>query len=288
MFAFMSIQEFYRLFLNELTGIYSKDESSNITQMIFEEFAGISRSDVIKNPSYALPETTLEKLQQCLSGLLNHEPVQYVMGYAWFYKMKFKVTSAVLIPRPETEELISESINFLKEKNNPTILDIGTGSGCIPIAIKKNLPEASVTSIDISLDAIKIAEENAAKNNVSIIFKQTDFLSEVNWKNFDQYDAIISNPPYIPQAERKLMDKNVVKYEPSVALFVDDNNPLIFYKKIAGFAKMHLKKEGKVFMETHEEYANEVCNFFLKEGYDAMIKKDMYEKNRMVMASLSR
>lgn len=284
----MSIQELYRFFLNEVSQIYSKDESSNITNIIFEEFAGIGRSDVIKNPSNLLPEATQSMLQQCLSRLMNHEPVQYITGYEWFYKLKFKVSPAVLIPRPETEELVLEAITFLKERKIANVLDIGTGSGCIPIAIKKNLPHISVTSIDVSNEALEIAKKNATTNDATVIFKQANFLSENIWSQFEQFDVIISNPPYIPQAEQKVMDKNVVKYEPSVALFVNDDNPFVFYKKIAAFSKKHLKIDGKVFMETHEDFAAEVCDLFLKEDYEATIKKDMYGKDRIVVANLIR
>lgn len=284
----MVLKDLHRKYLNELGEIYPKGESENITRIIFEEMADVSRSDLIKSPSRILPERTLNLLTECLERLMKHEPVQYITGNTWFYKMKFKVSPAVLIPRPETEELVHEAIAFLKEKNNPTVLDIGTGSGCIPVAVKKNAPQAIVTSIDVSADALKIANENAKSNEVSVDFKQIDFLHEENWNTLAQFDAIISNPPYIPQAEQTTMDKNVVDFEPNIALFVEDHNPLIFYKKIAAFAKLHLKKEGRIFMETHENLAHEVCDFFQREGYDAVIKKDLCEKNRMVIANLSR
>lgn len=285
MFASMVLKDLHRKYLNELGEIYPKGESENITRIIFEEMAGISRSDIIKDPTSILPDIKLLLLAECLERLMNHEPVQYITGFTWFYKMKFNVSPAVLIPRPETEELVQEAISFLKEKNNPTVLDIGTGSGCIPIAIKKNIPQAIVSSIDVSADALKIANENATANQVSVDFKQIDFLHEENWKTLTQFDAIISNPPYIPEEEQKIIDKNVVDFEPSIALFVEDNNPLIFYKKIAMFAKLHLKKEGKIFMESHENLAHEVCDLFQKEGYDALIKKDICEKDRIVIVS---
>jgi release factor glutamine methyltransferase len=288
MFVSMFLKDLHRKYLNELGEFYPKTESENITRIVFEELADIRRLDIIKDPMQMLPESKMILLNECLVRLKKHEPVQYIIGHEWFYKMKFKVSPAVLIPRPETEELVQEAICYLKEKNNPNVLDIGTGSGCIPVAVKKNVPEAIVTSIDISTDALKIANENAIANEVSVDFKNIDFLNEEARETLAQFDTIISNPPYIPQAEQTTMDKNVVDHEPSIALFVEDNNPLIFYKKIASFAKLHLKKEGKIFMETHENLAHEICNFFQKEGYDAVIKKDICEKDRMVIANLSR
>jgi release factor glutamine methyltransferase len=285
MFASMTIRALYRHFLNELRLIYNENESAMITQMIFEEMADINRSEVIKNSAASLPEKYVTKLMQCLERLKLSEPVQYVIGHAWFYKMKFKVTPAVLIPRPETEELVEEAILFLKKRDKADVLDIGTGSGCIPITMKKNLPFAQITSIDISNDALKIAKENMLENDVYVDFKEMDFLIDKNRDLLEKYDVIISNPPYIPEEEKKYMSNNVAKYEPYLALFVDDRNPLIFYQKIASFGKLHLKKEGKIFLEAHENYAQEVKDVFQNENYMTEVKKDIFGKERIIVAT---
>ncbi|MBU3713885.1 MAG: peptide chain release factor N(5)-glutamine methyltransferase [Ferruginibacter sp.] len=285
MFAYVTIQEIHRHYLNELSLIYSKNESAQITHMIFEDIAGISRSEIIKKPLEPLPSLISEKLDSCLARLMQHEPVQYVIGHTWFYKLKLKVNPTVLIPRPETEELVSEAVDFLKTKKQPSILDIGSGSGCIPIALKKNIPEAEVSSIDISKEALEIAGENAKLNGVSVNFKQTDFLSQKNWNTFGKYHVIISNPPYIPLSEKNTMDINVIKYEPYLALFVDNRNPLIFYHKIASFGKLRLKKEGKIFLEVHENYAQQVKDVFQNENYTTEVKKDIFGKERIIVAT---
>ena len=281
----MTTNELYRLYLKELKQIYSESEASNITRLIFESFGNISRADIIKTPETLISQALELQLNESLQSLLQHKPVQYIIGEAWFYQLKFKVTNAVLIPRPETEELVDEVINFLKQSPNKKVLDIGTGSGCIPIAIKKNMPFANVTSIDISENAIAIAKENKERNNVEINFIQMDFLNDKEWNKLELYDVVVSNPPYIPELEKATIENNVKMYEPHNALFVPDMKPLIFYEAILNFCKIHLTETGKIFMETHENYANEVCQLFLNNGFVAEIKKDLNDKQRMVMAT---
>ena len=281
----MTTNELYRLYLKELKQIYSESEASNITRLIFESFGNISRADIIKTPETLIPQALELQLNESLQSLLQHKPVQYIIGEAWFYQLKFKVTNAVLIPRPETEELVDEVINFLKQSPNKKVLDIGTGSGCIPIAIKKNMPVANVTSIDISENAIAVAKENAERNDVEINFIQMDFLNDKEWNKLELYDVVVSNPPYIPELEKASIENNVKMYEPHNALFVPDMEPLIFYEAILNFCKIQLAETGKIFMETHENYANEVCQLFLNNGFSAEIKKDLNDKQRMVMAT---
>ena len=281
----MTTNELYRLYLKELKQIYSESEASNITRLIFESFGNISRADIIKTPETLISQALELQLNESLQSLLQHKPVQYIIGEAWFYQLNFKVTDAVLIPRPETEELVDEVINFLKQSPNKKVLDIGTGSGCIPIAIKKNMPFANVTSIDISENAIAVAKENAEKNEVEINFIQMDFLNDKEWNKLELYDVVVSNPPYIPELEKATIENNVKMYEPHNALFVPDMKPLIFYEAILNFCKIHLTETGKIFMETHENYANEVCQLFLNNGFSAEIKKDLNDKQRMVMAT---
>jgi release factor glutamine methyltransferase len=281
----MNLSTFYRNFIRDLQQIYSAHEAANITAMCFEKITGITKSDVIKKPDFNLSEIHFKNLESSLSELLLHKPVQYVLGEAWFYKLKFKVDEHVLIPRPETEELVNEINDFIKESCFKKIIDIGTGSGCIPIAIKKTFPETIVTAIDIDENAITVAKENASMIQTEINFFQMNFLDPANWNLFEKFDVIISNPPYIPFSEKELMDKNVTNYEPHLALFVPNEKPLVFYEAIALFSKTHLAENGKIFMEVHENLAKEVSDLFSQHQFKTEIKKDIFEKERMLMAT---
>lgn len=280
----MTIKELYRNFLVQLQKIYSLSEATAITDWVFEKMASLKRTDILKNPGKKITPSADELIQKALQELLLHKPVQYVLGEAWFYRMKLKVNKHVLIPRPETEELVEQLIKDRKSKlTDPVILDIGTGSGCIPIAIKKNLPASKVTGIDISKDALALAAENAALHNAHINFTQMDFLDESNWSLLPLCDIIISNPPYIPIKEKTKLGKNVTDFEPHLALFVPNKSPLIFYEKIAAFSKNNLLPNGKIYLETHEDYAKETAALFMKDYQTVMIKKDMYGKERMIL-----
>ena len=281
----MTINELYRSFLSELSRTHSSHEASNITSLIFEYFAGIDRSSLIKDPGKVLSEENIVAINDSLVSLKKNKPVQYIIGEAWFYKMKLKVSDAVLIPRPETEELVEAVIKAVKNKPGLKIIDIGTGSGCIAIALKKNIAASAVTAIDISADALDIAKENAANQHTIINFFQSDFLSRENNKLLEKYDVIVSNPPYIPKNELELMDKNVTAYEPHIALFVDNDQPLIFYEKINAFAKDHLNEHGMIFLETHEDLAETVCKLFDERIYKSAIKNDLFGKQRMVIVT---
>lgn len=286
----MTIKKQYRFFLQQLQTICNLNEATAITDWVFESLAGIERFDVIKNPDLPLSVTKEEALSNALLALLQHKPVQYVLGEAWFYKMKLKVNEQVLIPRPETEELVQLALTHIATDKiaAPTILDIGTGSGCIAIALKKNIPAAIVTAIDVSGEALLVAKENAIKQDTTIQFFQTNFLNEAQWPALPTFDIIISNPPYIPINEKEKLDSNVTAFEPHQALFVPDNAPLLFYKKIATFGKTHLNPSAKIFMETHEDYANETADLFSPFYNEVTIKKDIFGKERMVVAGISR
>ncbi len=281
----MTIKQLYNEFISNLQSLYQKGETSAITDIIFQHFTGISKSAIITNGEEVLKTEILKSMMAALSALKEQVPVQYITGSAWFYNLNFKVNSAVLIPRPETEELVLEAINFLKESGGTKMLDIGTGSGCIPVSIKKNVPIVNVTSIDVSRDALALAEKNASNNNVVISFLEMDFLNEKNYEQLPQFDLIISNPPYIPEKEKSILDKNVTNYEPHLALFVPDNDPLVFYKKILIFAHEHLEEKGKILLEVHEDYAYETANIFANAQYNVAIKKDMQGKERMLIVS---
>lgn len=284
----MTIKEYYRHYLRKLQTIYDLDEASVMAGWVFENKAGLKRSDILKDPEFVLNIETIGKLNYALDRLLHHEPVQYILGETLFCNLKLKVNKHVLIPRPETEELVDWVIEDAKKENNEhhvSIVDVGTGSGCIAIATKKKLPLANVAAIDVSKDALVTAKENAIDNEVKIDFIQQDFLNEFLWDELPQFDIIISNPPYIPADEIKKMDKNVILFEPHTALFVPNHSPLLFYEKIALFAKKHLKKEGKIYVETHEEFANATVHVFSRQFQQVELKQDLQGKNRMIKAT---
>ena len=287
----MTIKEYYRHYLRKLQTIYDLDEASVMAGWVFEAYAGLKRSDILKDPDLSLHSDTIAKLNYSLHRLLLHEPVQYILGETWFCNLRFKVNKYVLIPRPETEELVEWIIEDDKkemQENHLSIADIGTGSGCIAIALKKKLPAANVSAIDVSKEALITAKENAIDNETKIDFLQLDFLDEASWEGLQQFDIIVSNPPYIPMNEKEKLDKNVTLFEPHTALFVPDHSPLLFYEKIALFAKKHLKENGKIYAETHEEFANATVHVFSKQFQEVQLKQDLLGKNRMVKATHSR
>ena len=286
MFALMTVKELYRNYLTALHGIYNLNEATAITDLVFETIASFKRTDIIKYPKKTLHPPLPDLLQNALSQLLEHKPVQYVLSEAWFYNLKFKINEHVLIPRPETEELVEQVIlNRDTKILKPRILDIGTGSGCIPVILKKNIPDAEITAIDLSENALLVARENAAHHKTTVDFIQMDFLSEPAWQSLPRFDTIVSNPPYIPLNEREKLAKNVQDYEPHAALFVPENAPLLFYKKIALFSKTNLQLNGIIFLETHEDLAKDVALLFEQEHFRVEIKKDGSGKERIVMAS---
>lgn len=280
----MNAYTYFREFIDKLKSIYSNGEANAITSIVFEKITSLKKTDLITSRDLELSELQIIKLNEALQDLLLHKPVQYVTGEARFFKLTFKVNPSVLIPRPETEELVSMVINHSKNNSVKRIIDIGSGSGCIPISIKKNIPEIDVVAIDISEEALLTASKNAIENKVEISFIEVDFLDEQKWNGFEKFDVIVSNPPYIPFSEKSIIPENVKEYEPQLALFVEE--ALIFYKKIAAFGKDHLNFEGKIFMEVHENFANQVLNHFIEEGYDGEIINDLSELQRFVIAKM--
>ncbi len=283
----MNLKTVYHTFREQIRQVYGAAEADEITDWVFEALADVSRSVLLMHPDKKLDSPVRSKLEQALKKLLAHQPVQQVLGFTWFYKMKFNVNQSVLIPRPETEELVDLAIRTIPKKYAPNlqVLDIGSGSGCIPISIKKNLPQSNITSIDISEDALSVARDNANFHKVKVDFKQVDFLNAVEQKKLGKFDLIISNPPYIPVAEKEMLDKNVRLYEPAIALFVPDKDPLLFYREILQFSVTHLNKEGMILMETHQDFAKDVASLFNQKFVEVSLYKDMYGNERMVTAT---
>jgi release factor glutamine methyltransferase len=280
----MTLELAYLQLKYQLEILYEQREASHIANMVMEHITGLLRMDrlVLKEKKLSLEQRKL--LDYSTNRLLNSEPVQYVLGEAWFANKPFQVDASVLIPRPETEELVDWLVKDHSIKQYKEILDIGTGSGCIPITLKSAIPSASIMSVDISSAALTIAQNNAIEYDVQINLKQIDFLDESNWYVLPQFDCIVSNPPYIKDSERNTLSKHVVKYEPSIALFVSDEEPLIFYRKIALFGKQHLQKNGSIYLEINQNLGNEVVDVFQKYGYSTELRKDMMGNDRMVKA----
>jgi release factor glutamine methyltransferase len=280
----MTLELAYLQLKYQLEILYEKREASKIANMVMEHITGIERMDRILQKDIKLNHEQRKLLDAKTNRLLNCEPVQYVLGEAWFANKPFQVNSSVLIPRPETEELIEWIVKENEEKEFQNVLDIGTGSGCIPITLKTKLPKVNVMSIDISSEALTIAQNNAIDHEVDIELKQIDFLDESNWHDLPLFDCIVSNPPYIKDSERNTLSKHVIIYEPSIALFVSDEDPLIFYRKIALLGKQHLEKSGSIYLEINQTLGKEVVELFEESGYQVELRKDLMENDRMVKA----
>ena len=283
----MTINTAYRQLLYQLYELYDNREAANIADWVIEYITGQKHIDRILFKNIPLNNEQEVQLITFTTQLLQQQPVQYVLNEAWFAGMQFYVDDSVLIPRPETEELVELISNFkFQISNSLQILEIGAGSGCIPISLKKRLPNTNITSIDISDKALDIAKRNATILQADILFKQVDFLDETSWDDLGQFDIIVSNPPYIKQSESITMSKHVTTYEPSIALFVSDDDALVFYKKIALFGLRHLTEQGQIFVEINEALGNETIVMFNSFGYKTLLKKDLQCKDRMVQAWL--
>lgn len=269
----------------KINTIYDLNEAKSILFLLFEQLLGFSKTDILLNKPL-IQEYDFEPI---ISRLLAFEPVQYIIGNAHFFEHKFLVKKGVtLIPRPETEELVFLAINYLKEKalQNETlhVLDIGTGTGCIAISIAKAIENASVTAFDIEPEALEVAQLNNRLLKANVDFQLQDALN-LPKKAIQEFDMIISNPPYVTIAEKAQMNKNVLDYEPDIALFVDDNTPLLFYEKIGEYAINSLKLGGLLLFEINEKFGTETCSALKKIGFEnCEIIKDLNNKNRIVLA----
>ena len=271
----------------ELQHLYDESELQHVVFLMLEEVLGFSRTDLQLRSREELDEKSIERLDDFVRQLKAGRPLQYVLGYAWFSGMKFIVNENVLIPRPETEELVEWILSPVTELTTTNlILDIGAGSGCIAISIKKALPAAAVHAIDISEAALLVAKQNAETNAAVVNFFKGDILS-TDFQNTveEKFDVIVSNPPYVRKSEMNSMASQVKDHEPHTALFVEDEDPLIFYSAIADFAKTHLKEGGQLFFEINATLGTEVRNLLLKKGFlNVELKKDISGSDRMVRA----
>lgn len=266
----------------ELEISYDEREAKRMASWLIEDFFNLSTFQIQYNESINWSFEKEEQIEDAINRLKKNEPIQYITQRAHFFGLEFKVSPATLIPRPETEELVD--LILQENKQNPTahILDVGTGSGCIPISIQKKMHLADVKSIDISEEALTIAQENNEQLQTNVTFHKKDILNELLME-FEKFDVIVSNPPYIRDFERELMHENVLKYEPHLALFVDNHKPLVFYKRITFLATKALKKGGKLYFEINESFGRETALLLKNAGFSNIeIIKDLQGKNRIV------
>jgi len=283
------MQNFLSSLNNSLFNLYPESEIKYFGRMLLEKITGFSRTEILAGKDYTLTEEQRRKGQEYIEQLTRFEPIQYILGETEFYGLKFNVNPSVLIPRPETEELVEWIINDLQFSNScthkPEILDIGTGSGCIAIALKKKLVYAEVSALDISDDALAVAAENAEMNRVEVEFLKDNILNPV--VNDRKWNVIVSNPPYIPVNKKAEMADNVVNFEPHLALFVPDEDPLLFYRAIAGYAKQHLAVDGKLYFEIHIDQAENCRKLLESIGFnDITVRKDLSGNDRMICAKI--
>ncbi len=283
----MTIHEARQNMNTELIAIYPEGEAGSIADWVIEYITGTKKTDRITQKEKKLDPKQEQQITLCLERLLTHEPVQYILNEAWFCGLKFYVDKHVLIPRPETEELVEWIITHCKfPVDELNILDIGTGSGCIPISLKRRIRKAGVWSCDISREALSVAKRNADSLGTDVHFVELNFLDREHRDRLPSFDIIVSNPPYVPEKDKETMKANVLNYEPHEALFVMDNDPLIFYREIAAFGKTHLKKNGFIYTEIHEGLAESTIAVFQSAGYSSELKTDMQKKDRMLRSGL--
>ena len=287
------------IFDDSLKVIYPADEISSIKYLVLSDITGLSKAQLRAFTDSELTNDQSQKLTQIIAELQTGKPVQYILGHTEFYGLTFKVNSSVLIPRPETEELVewileeSQKSKFKSQKPFK-ILDIGTGSGCIPITLKKHLPDADVSGLDISVEALKTAQQNAELNNVDVKFIEGDILNPntaildgTKSGRLEQYSIIVSNPPYVTEQEKSEMHNNVLGFEPHLALFVEDNDPLVFYNAIADFALRQLTKGGFLFFEINENLGQQTVELLAVKSFKNIeLKRDIRGKDRMIKAEL--
>ncbi|WP_432713975.1 peptide chain release factor N(5)-glutamine methyltransferase [Pedobacter sp.] len=268
-------------FTQEIANLYDNEEAESLYYMALEKLTGWGRSKIIFNQEQEIQTTELKLIKDLIVQLQQGKPIQYILEEAHFYGMTLMVSPAVLIPRAETEELVDwiiEEVKGIQPAGN--LLDVGTGSGCIAISLKKHLPEWNVAALDISESALKVAAHNALQNKVIVEFIHADVLQ---FQTAQKYDLIVSNPPYIKEDEKEQMHTNVMEHEPHSALFVSNQNPLVFYKAIAALAEKNLNEKGYLFFEINEYLGQETVEMLAAYGFENIVlRKDMQGKDRMI------
>lgn len=277
------MQETLKKLRDSLIPIYGKGETEAIIRIIFHYLKGWSLTDMLIHSDEELSPYIIKEIDRILDRLLNFEPIQYITGEARFHGMEFMVTPDVLIPRPETDELVDLIIDEYKDIEDLSVLDICSGSGCIAISLARNLPFSDVDGVEISPAAITVAEENSKRLKTKVKFIEEDIFA---WRTSKKYDIIVSNPPYIALSEAKDMERNVTDFEPHSALFVPDEDPLLFYSRIVEIALSSLKSGGKLFLEINPRFSNELKNLLIEQGFENVnIVKDSSGKERFIECS---
>lgn len=284
----LTIQTAFTYITGAISELYEEREAANIAHIIMEYLTGMSKLDRIVHKTKILSPDQNQRLKAAIEALQRHEPVQYITGSSWFYGMELLVNKNVLIPRPETEELVEWMVQDAAHRHRLHLLDVGTGSGCIPLALKKSLPDAQVSAIDVSEGALEIARSNASRQKLDVNFMLLDALDPTQLATLPEFDMIVSNPPYITQSEQKTMQELVWGFEPSLALFVPDNDALLFYRHISVMAKSKLLPGGALYFEINEALGKEVVTLMEELGFkDVDLKQDMFGKDRMVKGAVS-
>ncbi|MGZ3833998.1 MAG: peptide chain release factor N(5)-glutamine methyltransferase [Mucilaginibacter sp.] len=288
-----TVQDVSKAFRHELAALYDAREIDSLCMNVLADITGMSNAKIKAFPELEIPLEQAEIINKILNRLKTGEPLQYILEYTEFHGLPFKVNPSVLIPRPETEELVEWALNSWRSSvgswQSPlNLLDIGTGSGCIAVSLKKNLPDAKVSAIDISPKALQIAKENALLNELEIYFIEADILKPQAEIDHSTFEIIISNPPYVTLEDKKQMHTNVTDFEPYAALFVPEHDPLIFYKAIADFAATHLENDGLLFFEINESYGKEIVELLtIKSFKNIELRKDISGRDRMIKAFYS-
>ncbi len=285
----MKIKEYRNLFANELSPIYDKEEVDSFFYLILEKLNNLKRVDLALQPELHFTLNDIENWNKILEKLKEEIPIQYCLGSTQFYELEFEVNENVLIPRPETEELVDWILSNLKNNNSSNqvkIVDIGTGSGCIAISLAKNIPNAVVYAIDVSEKAIETAKINAKKNGTTVTFIEEDILTTNDLNK--TFDIIVSNPPYVRNLEKAEIKKNVLDQEPHLALFVDDTDALLFYRKIAALAQKNLASNGQLYFEINQYLGIETVTLLEKMNFrNIVLRKDIYGNDRMICCTKS-
>ncbi|TND08934.1 MAG: release factor glutamine methyltransferase [Bacteroidetes bacterium] len=281
------VKDIIAFFRQELHDLYDEAEIDRFVEICFEEYAGYSRLDVLNRQDATVNESDLLKFNFAVKDLKRGRPIQHITGKAWFFDITLTVNEHVLIPRPETEELVQWIVDdHRKEVPSISMLDIGTGSGCIAIVLKRKLPKNHVYALDVSSEALALAKQNALQGQADVHFIQSDILDRSGWSKLPSCAVIVSNPPYVRKSEKEAMHKNVVDFEPHTALFVPDEDALIFYKTIGELGLEKLKPGGHLYFEINENLGLEVCILLQKLGYkDVQLRQDMSGKDRMVRST---
>jgi release factor glutamine methyltransferase len=276
--------ELYALMKEELEDVYPEQELQNLIYILISHLSGYSRSEIILRKDEELSESKIHFLQLAVKRLKKHEPVHYITGLAHFHGYEFKVDPSVLIPRPETEELVQWVLDEHQEREKLRILDVGTGSGCIAITLKKKIPGSDITALDVSDQALEVARFNAKKLGAEIDFQYIDIISVESRSTLPNFDIIVSNPPYVTPEDKEKMLPNVTDFEPALALYVEDD-PLLFYREIIRFCETHLRYCGHLYFESNEAYADQVAELLKNAGFHKVeIQKDIQGKKRMIKA----